>query len=54
MSHIAMQEAVDGNAVDWMEKVSDAQYSGAGPAEKLNPPPNGMPLPTDLLASMRA
>ncbi|QND51659.1 cupin domain-containing protein [Phyllobacterium sp. 628] len=28
MSHIAMQEAVDGNAVDWMEKVSDQQYSG--------------------------
>lgn len=29
MSHIAMQEALDGNAVEWMEKVSDTQYSGA-------------------------
>ena len=26
MTHIAIQEALDGKAVDWMEKVSDAQY----------------------------
>ena len=26
MSHIAIQEKRDGKAVDWMEKVSDAQY----------------------------
>jgi quercetin dioxygenase-like cupin family protein len=26
MSHIAIQEALEGNVVDWMEKVSDAQY----------------------------
>jgi quercetin dioxygenase-like cupin family protein len=26
MTHIALQEAVDGKAVDWMEHVSDAQY----------------------------
>ncbi len=26
MSHIAIQESLDGKAVDWMEKVSDAQY----------------------------
>jgi len=26
MSHIAIQEALDGKAVDWMEKVSDDQY----------------------------
>jgi quercetin dioxygenase-like cupin family protein len=26
MSHIAIQEALDGKAVDWMEKVSDEQY----------------------------
>ena len=26
MSHIAIQEALDGKAVEWMEKVSDAQY----------------------------
>ena len=28
MSHIAIQEKRDGKAVDWMEKVSDAQYQG--------------------------
>jgi quercetin dioxygenase-like cupin family protein len=26
MSHIAIQEALDGKAVDWMEKVSEEQY----------------------------
>jgi quercetin dioxygenase-like cupin family protein len=26
MSHIAIQEKLDGKAVDWMEKVSDDQY----------------------------
>src|SRR5690349_19288255 len=26
MQHIAIQEALDGKAVDWMEHVSDAQY----------------------------
>ncbi len=26
MAHIAIQEALDGNAVDWMEHVSDEQY----------------------------
>ena len=26
MSHIAIQERLDGKAVDWMEKVSDEQY----------------------------
>jgi hypothetical protein len=26
MSHIAIQEALDGLAVEWMEKVSDEQY----------------------------
>ncbi|MBY5440049.1 cupin domain-containing protein [Rhizobium leguminosarum] len=28
MTHIAIHEALDGNHVDWMEKVSDEQYSG--------------------------
>ncbi|MBS1181925.1 MAG: cupin domain protein [Proteobacteria bacterium] len=28
MTHIAIQEELDGKAVDWMEQVSDAQYSG--------------------------
>jgi hypothetical protein len=26
MTHIAIQETLDGKAVDWMEKVSDEQY----------------------------
>ena len=26
MSHIAIAEALDGKSVDWMEKVTDAQY----------------------------
>ena len=26
MTHIALQEKLDGKAVDWMEKVSDEQY----------------------------
>jgi hypothetical protein len=26
MTHIAIQEALDGKVVDWMEKVSDDQY----------------------------
>lgn len=29
MSHIAIQENLDGNAVNWLEPVTDAQYSGA-------------------------
>jgi quercetin dioxygenase-like cupin family protein len=28
MTHIAIQEALDGKAVEWMEHVSDDQYSG--------------------------
>ncbi len=28
MTHIAIQEYVDGKGVDWMEKVSDEQYQG--------------------------
>ncbi|GAB4058562.1 (R)-mandelonitrile lyase [Uliginosibacterium sediminicola] len=27
MSHIAIQESLDGNSADWMEKVSDEQYA---------------------------
>ena len=28
MTHIAIQEALDGRAVDWLEHVSDEQYAG--------------------------
>ena len=31
MSHIAIQEVVDGKNVDWLEQVSDEQY-GRGPS----------------------
>jgi hypothetical protein len=26
MSHIAIQEALDGKVVDWLEKVTDEEY----------------------------
>ena len=26
MTHIAVQESLDGKSVDWLEKVSDGQY----------------------------
>jgi hypothetical protein len=28
MTHIAIQEALDGKVVDWMEQVSETQYGG--------------------------
>jgi quercetin dioxygenase-like cupin family protein len=28
MTHIAIQEQLDGKAADWMEKVSEEQYNG--------------------------
>jgi len=28
MSHIAIQESIDGSAVTWMEKVTDEEYGG--------------------------
>jgi hypothetical protein len=32
MTHIAIQEALDGQAVAWMEKVSDEQYQAGSRA----------------------
>jgi hypothetical protein len=29
MTHIAIQEALDGKAVDWMRHVGDDEYMGA-------------------------
>ena len=47
MAHIAIVEVLDGKAADWMEKVSDAQYSAPvraqGPA---TPAPGGQPRPS--------
>ncbi|HMC56366.1 MAG TPA: cupin domain-containing protein [Gemmatimonadaceae bacterium] len=34
MQHIAIQEALDGKAVDWMEKVTDEQYGASAQGEK--------------------
>jgi len=28
MSHIAIQDNLDGDAVDWLESVTDQQYNG--------------------------
>jgi len=33
MAHIAIQEALDGKAVEWLEKVSDEQYQAGLDAE---------------------
>ena len=33
MTHIAIQEHLDGKAVDWMEKVSDEEYRNGSTAE---------------------
>ena len=30
MTHIAIQEKLNGKAVEWMEKVSDEQYHARG------------------------
>jgi 4-carboxymuconolactone decarboxylase len=47
MAHIAIVEALDGKAVEWMEKVSDAQYGAPlraqGPA---TPAPGAQPRPS--------
>jgi quercetin dioxygenase-like cupin family protein len=32
MTHIAIQEQIDGKVVEWMEKVSDEQYQAVQPA----------------------
>jgi hypothetical protein len=29
MTHIAVQESLDGNAVEWMEQVTDEQYAAS-------------------------
>ena len=34
MTHIAIQEQLDGNAVEWMEKVTDEQYQALTGADK--------------------
>jgi hypothetical protein len=34
MTHIAVQEALDGKVVEWLEKVRDEQYQAAEPPER--------------------
>lgn len=34
MTHMAIQEQLDGKVVEWMEKVSDQQYEAVQPAGK--------------------
>ncbi len=44
MTHIAITEALDGKAAEWMEQVSDAQYSAApGPVTGVAPLPPATP-----------
>jgi hypothetical protein len=33
MSHIAIQEALDGKNVNWLQKVTDAEYLAGLPAD---------------------
>jgi len=41
MSHIAIQEALNGSPVTWMEKVSDEQYQ-RGPGGARSAPGEGV------------
>jgi quercetin dioxygenase-like cupin family protein len=34
MTHIAIQEHLDGKAVEWMEKVTDEQYGASTPGQQ--------------------
>jgi len=47
MAHIAVVEALDGKTVEWMEKVSDAQYDAPVRAQAgATPAPVGQPRPS--------
>ena len=47
MAHIAISEALDGRAVEWMENVSDAQYGAPLRAQgTAAPAPGGQPRPS--------
>ena len=35
MTHIAVHEVFNGNVVDWLEKVTDAQYAAAANTQKI-------------------
>lgn len=40
MTHMALSEALNGNSVDWLEAVTDAQFQPAGPAASAAPQPS--------------
>ena len=46
MTHIAIVEQLDGKTVDWMEKVSDAQYNTQLPAQATAAGAAGKPRPS--------
>jgi len=47
MAHIAISESVDGKTVEWMEKVSDAQYyASVSTEESATPAPGPQPRPS--------
>ena len=47
MAHIAISEALDGKGVDWMEKVTDAQYGAPVRAQgQAAPAPGARPRPS--------
>ncbi|MCE5307969.1 MAG: carboxymuconolactone decarboxylase family protein [Acidobacteriales bacterium] len=46
MTHIAIVEQLDGKVVDWMEKVSDAQYGAPLRGQTVNSSTGGRPRPS--------
>ena len=50
MTHVGVVEPVDGKTVDWMEKVSDAQY--AAPLRGQTAPPNAAQQPRPSQAAI--
>jgi 4-carboxymuconolactone decarboxylase len=46
MAHIAIVEALNGKVVDWMEKVSDAQYGAPVRAQGASPDAGAQPRPS--------
>ena len=53
MTHIAIQEKLDGKAVDWMEKVSDEQYRNDGRTPKGTSRADVMTQPVEALQVAR-
>jgi 4-carboxymuconolactone decarboxylase len=46
MAHIAISESLDGKSVEWIEKVSDAQYSARSADGPATPAPGKQPRPS--------